>query len=58
MGLKRGTTFSIETSSYSKWIWNENSERLYDLNLTRILWNFILGLQIWMQLGPMTPVCT
>jgi hypothetical protein len=35
-GEKIGITFSIETSSDSKCILNENSEKLYGLNLTRI----------------------
>jgi hypothetical protein len=35
-GLKRRTTFSIETSSDSKWISNKNSDKLYGLNLPRI----------------------
>jgi hypothetical protein len=37
----RGTTFSIETFSDSKWNLNENSEKLYGLNLTIISsWDF------------------
>jgi hypothetical protein len=35
-GLRRGTTFSIETTSDLKWILNENSEKLLDFNLRRI----------------------
>jgi hypothetical protein len=34
--LKKGTTFSIETSSYSKWISNEKSEKLLGLKFNRI----------------------
>jgi hypothetical protein len=33
---KRGTNFSIETSSDSKWILNENSEKLLGLKFNRI----------------------
>jgi hypothetical protein len=35
-GLKRGMTFSIETSLASKWILNKKVEKLLVLNLTRI----------------------
>jgi hypothetical protein len=49
--LMRGTTFIIETSSYSKWILNENSEKFLGLNLNRICWNFFLGLQKLMVFG-------
>jgi hypothetical protein len=35
-GLKRGTTFSIETSLDSNWILNENSEKLLGLKFNRI----------------------
>jgi hypothetical protein len=34
--LMRGTTLLVETSAYSKWILNENSEKLLGLNLKRI----------------------
>jgi hypothetical protein len=34
--LKRGTTFSIETSSNSKFILNENLEKLLGLKFNRI----------------------
>jgi hypothetical protein len=36
LGLKKGTTFSMETSSNSKWILNENSEKLLHLKFNRI----------------------
>jgi hypothetical protein len=36
MDLMSGTTFAIETSSYSKWILNENSGKLLGLNLNII----------------------
>jgi hypothetical protein len=49
--LMRGTAFIIETSSYSKWILNENSEKFLGLNLNRICWNFFLGLQKLMVFG-------
>jgi hypothetical protein len=39
---KRGTNFSIETSSDSKWILNENSEKLLGLKFNRICYNFFL----------------
>jgi hypothetical protein len=43
-GLKRGTTFSIETSLDSKWISNENSKKFLVLEFTRISsWNFQFG---------------
>jgi hypothetical protein len=35
-GLKRGTTFSRETSSDSKWNLNEKSEKLLGLKFNRI----------------------
>jgi hypothetical protein len=35
-GLMRGITFSIGTSSDSKWISNEDSENFLGLNLKRI----------------------
>jgi hypothetical protein len=57
-GLKRGTTFSIEISSYSKWILNENSENLLILNLNRIWSESFLESSIWVTLGPETYICT
>jgi hypothetical protein len=46
--LKKETTFSIGTSSYSKWISNENLENFLGLEFNRISsWN----LQIRMKLG-------
>jgi hypothetical protein len=35
-GLKRGTTFSIETSSNLNWILNENLEKILGLKFNRI----------------------
>jgi hypothetical protein len=54
----RRTTFLILTSSDAKWILNKNSEKLLGLSLNRICWNFFLGLQIFMKLGPRVSVCT
>jgi hypothetical protein len=34
--LKRGTSFSIGTSSYWKWIANEKSDKLLGLEFNRI----------------------
>jgi hypothetical protein len=36
----------------------KKSENLLGLNLNRICWNFFLGLQILMKLGPRTSICT
>jgi CTP:phosphocholine cytidylyltransferase-like protein len=41
--LKRGTTFSIETSSDSKLILNENSGKLLGLEIEGNLMEFLLG---------------
>jgi hypothetical protein len=52
--LKKGTIFSIETSSDAKWILNENSDNLLGLKFNRISsWN----LQIWMNLGQESYIC-
>jgi hypothetical protein len=56
--LKRGTTLYIETSSYSKRGLNENSEKVLGLKFNKICENFFLGLEIWIKLGPRTPICT
>jgi hypothetical protein len=54
----RGTTFSIGTSPDSKWISNEKSEKLLDLKFNRIFLNFFLELQIGMEFGKDTYICT
>jgi hypothetical protein len=41
--FEEGTTFSIETSSYSKWILNKNSEKLLGLNFDYNLIEFLFG---------------
>jgi hypothetical protein len=38
-GLKRGTTFSIQTSSDLNWILNENSKKSLGLKFNRICYN-------------------
>jgi hypothetical protein len=54
-GLKRGTNFSIETSSNSNWISNENLDKLLGLKFNRISsWN----LQICMKLRQETYIST
>jgi hypothetical protein len=45
--LKKGTTFSMKTSSKSMWILNENSEKFLGLNLKRTWCNFFSGLQVY-----------
>jgi hypothetical protein len=42
--LKRGTTFYRGTSSDSKWILNENSEKLLGLKFEESLLGFLLGI--------------
>jgi hypothetical protein len=43
-GLKKETTFSIVTSTDSKWFANENSEKFLSLEFNRISsWNFKFG---------------
>jgi hypothetical protein len=54
----RGTPFSIETSSDSKWILNENLEKLYHLNLIEFARISSWKLQIRMKLGKETYNCT
>jgi hypothetical protein len=44
MVLKKGTTFSIGRSPDSKWISNENLDKLLGLEFNRISsWNFKFG---------------
>jgi hypothetical protein len=52
--LKKGTIFSMKTSSKSMWILNENSEKFLGLNLKRTWCNFFSGLQNFMKLGQET----
>jgi hypothetical protein len=42
--LKKGTTLSIGTSSYSKWISNEKSEKLLGFEFDQNLMEFHLGI--------------
>jgi hypothetical protein len=46
-GLKRGTTFSIETFSNAMWILSENSEKLLGLNLIGIILGICKLGDIW-----------
>jgi hypothetical protein len=43
--FKKGTTFSIVTSSDSKWISNKNSDNFLGLKFNRISYNLFLRLQ-------------
>jgi hypothetical protein len=57
-GLKKGKTFSMETSLKLKWILNEISENFLGLNLKKIWCNFFSGLLNFMKLGQEIAICT